>query len=77
MLRRLVFLPLAQENMELMFEILHRLESKNPLVGYHQAKMHDVLAQIQLVIASVVKNRNREKKDLSSFQKLGKRLAVQ
>ena len=70
MLRRLVFLPLAQENMELMFEILHRLESKNPLVGYHQAKMHDVLAQIQLVIASVVKNRNREKKDLSSFQKL-------
>jgi len=62
MLRRLVFLPLAQENMELMFEILHRLESKNPLVGYHQAKMHDVLAQIQLVIASVVNEPEPRKK---------------
>lgn len=52
MLRSLVFLPLASQNLELMFEILHRLESKNPLVGFHQAKMFDVLAQIQLVIAS-------------------------
>lgn len=52
MLRRLVFLPLAHENLDLIFEIMHRLESKNPLVGYHQAKMFDVLAQIQLIIAS-------------------------
>ena len=52
MLRRLVFLPLAHENLDLIFEIMHHLESKNPLVGYHQAKMFDVLAQIQLIIAS-------------------------
>ena len=69
MLRRLVFLPLAQENMELMFEILHRLESKNPLVGYHQAKMHDVLAQIQLVIASVVNEPEPRKKGFEQLSK--------
>jgi len=69
MLRRLVFLPLAQENMELMFEILHRLESKNPLVGYHQAKMHDVLAQIQLVIASVVNEPESRKKGFEQLSK--------
>ena len=70
-LRRLVFLPLAQENMELMFEILHRLESKNPLVGYHQAKMHDVLAQIQLIIASAG-NETEPKKN--GFEQLSKAL---
>ena len=69
MLRSLVFLPLAQENMELMFEILHRLESKNPLVGYHQAKMHDVLAQIQLVIASVVNEPEPRKKGFEQLSK--------
>ena len=69
MLSRLVFLPLAQENMELMFEILHRLESKNPLVGYHQAKMHDVLAQIQLVIASVVNEPEPRKKGFEQLSK--------
>ena len=52
MLHRLVFLPLAIQNMELIFEILYRLENKNPVVGFHQSKMFDVLAQIQLVIAS-------------------------
>jgi len=35
MLRRLVFLPLAGDNLKLIFDILHRLEGKNPLVGYH------------------------------------------
>ena len=43
MLRSLVFLPLASQNLELMFDILHRLEGKNPLVGLHQSKMYDVL----------------------------------
>ena len=38
--------------MKLIFDILHRLEVKNPLVGYQEAKMFDVLAQIQLIIAS-------------------------
>jgi len=52
MLHRLVFLPLAIQNMELIFEILYRLENKNPVVGFHQSKMFDVLAQIELVIAS-------------------------
>ncbi|HIO83442.1 MAG TPA: hypothetical protein EYG61_05400 [Deltaproteobacteria bacterium] len=75
MLRRLVFLPLAQENMELMFEILHRLESKNPLVGYHQAKMHDVLAQIQLVIASVVNEPEPRKKGFEQLSKAMKAIS--
>ncbi|MBC8260103.1 MAG: hypothetical protein H8E38_13895 [SAR324 cluster bacterium] len=52
MLRRMVFLPLAKDNLDLMFDILHRLESKNPFVGYHQSKMYDVLAQIDLNTAS-------------------------
>ena len=62
MLSHLVFLPLATQNLELMFEILHRLESKNPLVGFHQAKMFDVLAQIELIIA-VVGNDEEQKKN--------------
>jgi len=46
------FLTLACDNLKLIFEILHLLEGKNPLVGYHKEKMFDVLAQIQLIIAS-------------------------
>jgi len=53
-LRRLVFLPLAGDNLKLIFDILHRLEGKNPLVDYHETKMFDVLAQIQLIFASAV-----------------------
>ena len=52
MLRRLVFLPLAGDNLKLIFDILQRLVGKNPLAGYYEAKMFDVLAQIQLIIAS-------------------------
>ena len=70
MLRRLVFLPLADENLKYIFEILHRLEGKNPLVGYHEAIMFDVLAQIQLIIASVGNEPEPKKMDLSSYQKL-------
>jgi len=54
MLRNLVFLPLASQNMDLMFDILHRLEGKNPIVGFHQSKMFDVLAQIHLIVAAAV-----------------------
>ena len=52
MLHRLVFLPLAIKNLEKIFEILYRLENKNPVVGFHQSKMYDVLAQIQFLIAA-------------------------
>ena len=38
MLRRLVFLTLAGDNLKLIFDILLRLEGKNPLVGYREAK---------------------------------------
>ena len=69
MLRRLVFLPLVSDNLKLIFDILHRLEGKNPLVGYHEAKMFDVLAQIQLIIASAGNEPEPEKMDLSCFQK--------
>ena len=50
MLRHLVFLPLAGDNLKLILYILHRLEGKNSLVGYNEAKMFDVLAQIQLIL---------------------------
>ena len=69
MLRRLVILPLADENLKYIFEILHCLEGKNPLVGYHEAKMFDVLAQIQLIIASAGNEPEPKKRDLSCFQK--------
>ena len=62
MLSHLVLLPLATKNLELMFDILHRLESKNPLVGYHHAKMFDVLAQIELIIAGIVNDEEPRKK---------------
>ena len=73
MLRSMVFLPLATQNMELMFDILHRLEGKNPLVGIHQSKMFDVLAQIQLIIASAV-NEVESKKD--GFENLAKAMTA-
>ena len=71
MLSRMVFLPLAGDNMKLIFDILHLLEGKNPLVGYHEAKMFDVLAQIQLIIASAG-NESEPKK--SGFEQLSKAL---
>ena len=71
MLRRLVFLPLAGDNLKLIFDILHRLEGKNPLVGYHEAKMFDVLAQIQLIIASAG---NEPEPKKSGFEQLSKAL---
>ena len=73
MLRRLVFLPLAGDNMKLIFDILHRLEGKNPLVGYHEAKMFDVLAQIQLIIASAG---NEPEPKKSGFEQLSKSMTA-
>jgi hypothetical protein len=67
MLSHLVLLPLATTNLELMFEILHRLESKNPLVGFHHSKMFDILAQIELIIAAVVKDEEPRKKGLQNL----------
>jgi len=71
MLRHLVFLPLAGDNLKLIFDILHRLEGKNPLVGYHEAKMFDVLAQIQLIIAFAENEPEPKKK---GFEQLSKAL---
>ena len=67
MLSHLVLLPLATKNLELMFDILHRLESKNPLVGYHHAKMFDVLAQIELIIAGIVNDEEPRKKGFENL----------
>jgi hypothetical protein len=68
MLSHLVLLPLATTNLELMFEILHRLESKNPLVGFHHSKMFDILAQIELIIATIVNYEEPKKKVFKIFQ---------
>ena len=38
-------------------------------MGYHEAKMFDVLAQIQLIIASAGNELGPKKMDLSCFQK--------
>jgi hypothetical protein len=67
MLSHLVLLPLATQNLELMFEILHPLESKNPLVGFHRAKMFDVLAQIELIIATLVNHEEARKKGFENL----------
>ena len=69
MLSHLVLLPLGTTNIELMFEILHRLESKNPLVGYHHAKMFDVLAQIDLIIANIVNDEEPKKRGFDNLSK--------
>jgi len=66
-LSHLVLLPLATKNLELMFDILHRLESKNPLVGYHHSKMFDVLAQIELIIAGIVNDEEPRKKGFKNL----------
>jgi hypothetical protein len=67
MLSHLVLLPLANKNLELMFDILYRLESKNPLVGYHHSKMFDVLAQIELIIAGIVNDEEPRKKGFENL----------
>jgi len=69
MLRCLVFLPLAEKNLNLMFEILQRSESKNPMVGYHKSKMHEVISQINLVIGMVGKNHEAKKKGLDNLNR--------
>ena len=69
MLRRLVYLPLDGDNLKLIFDILHRLEGKNPLVGFHEAKMFDVLAQIQLIIASAGNEPELKKNGFVLFSK--------
>ena len=57
--------------MKLIFDILHRLEGKNPLGSFHEAKMFDVLAQIQLIIASTGNEPVPKKK---GFEQLSKAL---
>jgi len=69
MLRCLVFLPLAGKNLNLMFGILHRLERKNPMVGFHKAKMHEVISQIQLVIGTVGKKNEAKKRGFENLNR--------
>ena len=54
-----------------MFDILQRLESKNPMIGYHKSKMHEIYSQIFLVIGTVGKKKEYKKK---GFENLGKAL---
>ena len=69
MLNYLVLLLLATQNLELMFEILHRLENKNRLVWFGHSKMFDILAQIELKTAVFfLKTRNLEKRITKSFK---------
>ena len=69
MLRCLVFLPLAEKNLNLMFAILQRSESTNPMVGYHKSKMYEVISQINLVIGMVGKNHEAKKKGLDNLNR--------
>ena len=67
--RRLVFLPLAGDNLKLIFDILHRLEGKNPLVGYHEAKRGEGRAQRQRRRAAAGKEPEPKKKGFELFSK--------
>jgi len=69
MLRCLVYLPLAEKNLNLMFDILQRLESKNPMIGYHKSKMHEIYSQIFLVIGTVGKKKEYKKKGFENLAK--------
>jgi len=69
MLRCLVYLPLAGKNLNLMFDILQRLESKNPMIGYHKSKMHEIYSQIFLVIGTVGKKNEYKKKGFENLAK--------
>jgi len=61
MIRCLVYLPLADKNLNLMFDILQRLENKNPMIGYHKSKMYEIVSQIFLVIGTVGKKNEYKK----------------
>ena len=69
MLRSLVYLPLAEKNLQWMFDILQRLEKKNPMVGFHKSKMHENFSQIQLAIGSVGKKSEYKKKGFENLNK--------
>jgi len=69
MLRCLVYLPLAEKNLNLMFEILIRLESRNPIIGYHKSKMYEIFSQIFLVIGTVGGKNEYKKKGFENLTK--------
>ena len=69
MLRCLVYLPLAGKNLNLMFDILQRLENKNPMIGYHKSKMHEIISQIYLVIGTVGGKKEFKKKGFENLTK--------
>lgn len=50
MLRAASKLPTMEMNRQLMLDILRRAEACNPIVGYHEAGMYEILAQLQMVI---------------------------
>ena len=69
MLKSLVCLPLAENNLNLVFDILQRLEKKNPMVGFHKSKMHENFSQIQLVIGTIGKKPDYKKKGFENLNK--------
>ncbi len=76
MLRRLNLIPPAQQNRELMLDILHRLEKKNPLVGYHESKMHEILAQIKLAASLASKETGIQKVGFELLSKAMKAISL-
>ncbi len=69
MLRCLVYLPLAEKSLSLIFNILQRLESKNPMIGYHKSKLHEIFSQIFLVIGTVGGKNEYKKKGFENLTK--------
>ena len=69
MLRCLVYLPLADKNLNLMFDILKRLESKNLMIGYHKSKMHEIFSQIFLVMGTLGKKNEYKKRGFENLTK--------
>ncbi len=69
MLKSLVYLPLAKKKLYSIFDILHRLESKNPMVGFHKSKMFEISSQIHLVIGTIGKKNDHKKKGFENLTK--------
>ncbi len=68
-LKTLCFIPPAETARQQLLEILHLLESKNPLVGFHEAKMNEILARIEFAEAQVTHDSAKVKNAVALLSK--------
>ncbi len=60
-LRTLCYIPPADTSRNRILEILKLLESRNPLIGYHESKIHEIKGRIRFAEALIIKEEEKIK----------------